>query len=250
MRITILGTSSGLTVLNRHASAYLVQAGDSHILLDAGENVTRQLLRNEADPNMIDAVFISHTHPDHVAGLFSLLVYMHLTERNTPLTIHVPQGVRMHIQNLLPVFRIFRQEWSFPFKVDAIVPGKVFEAEKSSFSLLALPNTHLSGSERLAEKMDIGSDSYSFRLIEDQKSMVYTSDVPSLQHLRSPDTTTEVLLTECTHIGIDEIVAFALENNIPRVFLTHIPPDLENAALPKTEGGSIVFAEEGTIIEV
>lgn len=248
MKITVLGTSSGLSVVERHASAYLVQSGPAAILLEAGEGVTRQLLRFGIEPNDIQAVLLSHTHPDHASGIFSLLVHMHLRGRRSPLAIHVPQGVRRPFRDLFPVFQIFREKWSFPFHVDAIAPGRVHAG--SSFDVLALPNAHLRGSEPFAEKSGIGSDSYSFRLTEGEKSVLYTADVPDLGHLHSAGARTDLLIAECTHIGIGEIAAFAETNRIPRLLLTHIPPEQEDALLPPIPEGTIAFAEEGTIIEV
>lgn len=90
MRVTILGcgTSVGIPALGaagwgrcnpddprnrRQRCALLVETDDATILVDAGPDIRAQLLPHKL--KKIDAVLITHTHADHVAGLDELRAF-------------------------------------------------------------------------------------------------------------------------------------------------------------------------------
>lgn len=74
------------------ATQILVTAENSSFLVDIGDGALRDLLEVEADFHEgLKAVFITHEHFDHVGGLFSLLNFLHMMGRDTPLSIVVPK---------------------------------------------------------------------------------------------------------------------------------------------------------------
>jgi ribonuclease BN (tRNA processing enzyme) len=81
MIIRFLGTGSGMAVPHRSMSSILVRTNNRQLLLDAGEGTLFSMLRWKVDPNAIDDIFITHTHPDHATGIISLLHRMFLTGR-------------------------------------------------------------------------------------------------------------------------------------------------------------------------
>ncbi len=73
MRITTLGTSHGDVMVNRNNSSTLYEIGDNSYLVDCGEPVTASLVRLRKDLSKIKAIFITHMHSDHAAGLPKLI---------------------------------------------------------------------------------------------------------------------------------------------------------------------------------
>lgn len=69
--VTLLGTGGGPEpILARFGPATLVQAGGLNLLFDAGRGVTVRLYQlGISSGKGIDAVFLTHYHSDHVAGL-------------------------------------------------------------------------------------------------------------------------------------------------------------------------------------
>jgi len=68
--VTLLGTGAPQPVPNRFGPATLVQAGGLNLLFDAGRGVTVRLYQlGMSSGKDIDAVFLTHYHSDHVAGL-------------------------------------------------------------------------------------------------------------------------------------------------------------------------------------
>src|SRR5262245_36398238 len=68
--VTLLGTGSPQPLATRFGPATLVQAGGLTLLFDAGRGVTVRLYQlGLSSGKGIDAVFLTHYHSDHVAGL-------------------------------------------------------------------------------------------------------------------------------------------------------------------------------------
>ena len=53
-----------------------------------------QLLRNRVKFSRLDAIFITHLHGDHILGLPGLLTSLSLYERNVPLKLFAPSGLK------------------------------------------------------------------------------------------------------------------------------------------------------------
>ena len=95
MKVTLLGcgTSVGVPALghagwgacdptdsrnHRQRCAVLVQTESTTILVDAGPDIRNQLMPHGL--KKIDAVLITHTHSDHIAGLDDLRAFTGLIE--------------------------------------------------------------------------------------------------------------------------------------------------------------------------
>ena len=106
----------------------------------------------------------------------------------------------------------------------------------------------------MAKDQGLDCDSYSFRISEkEDNDIIYTSDVDSLTHLRPDPGKTQILITECTHVSLAEIIDFACSAGINRVVLTHIPPEFEEDIISihgQQESIKIEVAKDGLVIEV
>ena len=60
MKITVLGSGSGLPTAERNSSAYWIETLEHVYLIDAGDGVARQLIRYGCNTNRLNHVFISH----------------------------------------------------------------------------------------------------------------------------------------------------------------------------------------------
>jgi ribonuclease BN (tRNA processing enzyme) len=68
MHITVLGKSPSWQDAGGACSGYLVEDGDTRVLLDCGSGVFSEL-RRVVDYRDVDAVVLSHMHPDHFLDL-------------------------------------------------------------------------------------------------------------------------------------------------------------------------------------
>jgi ribonuclease BN (tRNA processing enzyme) len=103
MRLVVLGCSGGYPAPNRACSGYLVEASGRRLWLDAGSGTLARLLARRSLAE-IDAVWLTHLHPDHWTDL-PLAIHalaVGAAERSEPLPVHGPRdwaaavGVDLH----------------------------------------------------------------------------------------------------------------------------------------------------------
>jgi ribonuclease BN (tRNA processing enzyme) len=68
LELTVLGCAGSHTSAGRVCSGYLVRAGDTKVLIDAGNGATANLQRFHAFQDL-DAIVVSHRHVDHCVDL-------------------------------------------------------------------------------------------------------------------------------------------------------------------------------------
>jgi ribonuclease BN (tRNA processing enzyme) len=71
MQLTVLGGSAASPNTGMGCSGYLLQSGQTRIVIDLGPGTLTEL-RRHADFRALDAVLISHMHVDHVIDLLAL----------------------------------------------------------------------------------------------------------------------------------------------------------------------------------
>lgn len=93
--LTILGCDGSYPGPGGAASGYLVQSGSTTIWLDAGPG-TFANLQLVCDPETVDAVVLSHEHPDHWTDLESFAVWRLGSGRRPEVPVYAPPGLRAH----------------------------------------------------------------------------------------------------------------------------------------------------------
>jgi ribonuclease BN (tRNA processing enzyme) len=118
--VTIVGCSGSFAGPASPASCYLVQAEHEgrtwSIALDLGAGALGTL-QQHLDPRDLDAVFLSHLHPDHCIDLCGLYVVQryHPDGPSAPIPVYGPHGagVRMSEAYGLSVIRGMTEEFAF-----------------------------------------------------------------------------------------------------------------------------------------
>lgn len=252
MKITFAGTSSGMAVASRAPSALFIEIDQDAFLIDAGDGTARQLVKFNLDYSRIRAIIITHMHADHAAGLIGLIQLMHLSGREEPIVVFVPDSIQHKISELLPLHQMFQEKWSFRVLFRGILDMQ--KETISSLSFETVRNSHLDKNEFYAQNHDVSTDSYSLLLGQNNlNKCVYTSDIWDYSHLQDKTNNIDTLITECTHVPFEEGIRFAEMNSISRIIFTHISPDVdENLDVIRNQypDPSIQFASDGDIIEI
>lgn len=99
LSVAFLGTGGAVPSARRNTASVLVSRGGERLLFDCGEGTQRQMQRS-LGLVQVDAIFFTHFHADHFLGLPGLLKTYDLTEREKPLTIYGPRGLRDLLQSM------------------------------------------------------------------------------------------------------------------------------------------------------
>ncbi|CAG9621500.1 ribonuclease Z [Sutcliffiella rhizosphaerae] len=106
MKITFLGTGSGVPAKHRNVSSLALHIEDkegSLWLFDCGEATQHQILHTSLKPRKIKKIFITHLHGDHIFGLPGLLSSRSFQGGDTPLTVYGPKGIKLYLETSLHV---------------------------------------------------------------------------------------------------------------------------------------------------
>jgi len=112
--VTLLGTGTPQPDIMRFGSATLVQAGGLNLLFDAGRGASLRLTQAGVRLGAIDAVFLTHFHSDHTAGLADVYASGYIPgpfgKRQAALPVYGPVGVAELTEGLMRAFEGDRRE--------------------------------------------------------------------------------------------------------------------------------------------
>jgi ribonuclease Z len=97
-----LGTGGSVPSARRSTASVLISRGGDRLLFDCGEGTQRQMQRS-LGLTQVDEIYLTHFHADHILGLPGLLKTYDLTDREAPLAIHGPRGLRDLFAVLKPI---------------------------------------------------------------------------------------------------------------------------------------------------
>lgn len=101
-RVVVLGSAGTHVGPGRMCSSYLVEAAGYRLVLDCG-NGSLSNLQLRCDVADVDAVLLSHLHPDHVADVYSLYYALRFHPGGpASVPVYAPAGAREHLARLLP----------------------------------------------------------------------------------------------------------------------------------------------------
>jgi ribonuclease BN (tRNA processing enzyme) len=246
MRLTVLGACGAWPQAGEACSGFLVEHDGFRLLLDLGYATVPRLLRLIA-PEDVDAVFISHGHPDHCADLNPLLRARALGGRSLPpLPVHAPPGA---LDAVLALDRPGMLDGSYlPHDV---VPGAQFELGPFRAETRLLPHWEPNAG---------------IRLTADGQVIAYTGDTGPSPEVVALARDADLLLAEATYP--DEVPAHssrflssartagrqATEAGAARLVLTHLwpgtNPQTALTAAADTYAGPVAVAASNLTVDL
>lgn len=100
MKLTILGTAGAYPGPGEACSGYLLESGDSRVLLDCGTGVLANLQKHISVRDLTHIV-ISHLHADHFLDLIPLRYALMLGFKGHRITLHLPPGGAATLQSVV-----------------------------------------------------------------------------------------------------------------------------------------------------
>jgi ribonuclease Z len=140
MSLFFVGTGGSVPSARRGLPAVLVRRGGDRLLFDCGEGTQRQLLRSVGLAD-VQCVFITHFHADHWLGLPGMLKSFALRERELPLTVYGPEGLKELMANTR---FIYGRRLPYELSVVELEPAQTVERE--DYRVAMIPVHHRSAS--------------------------------------------------------------------------------------------------------
>ncbi|HWT94655.1 MAG TPA: ribonuclease Z [Solirubrobacteraceae bacterium] len=135
LSVVFAGTAGSVPTARRGLPATLLRRGGERILFDCGEGTQRQLIRSVGLAEL-DEIYITHLHLDHWLGLPGMIKSFELRDRDRPLTIYGPKGIKQAMDGLR--FIIGRVKYGL-----TVVELEEWEdVEKDGYTISAIPVRH------------------------------------------------------------------------------------------------------------
>ncbi len=123
-QIVLLGTGTPNPDPNRSGPSVAIIVNDTPYLIDAGPGIVRRAAAARRDGvealrvSNLKHVFITHLHTDHTLGLADLIFTPWVLERDEPLKLYGPPGVREMVEHLLKAY-----EQDVRMRIDGLEPA-------------------------------------------------------------------------------------------------------------------------------
>jgi ribonuclease BN (tRNA processing enzyme) len=263
LKITVLGKSPSWQDAGGACSGYLIEAGQTKVLLDCGNGVFGKL-RERVDYTEVDGVIVSHLHADHFLDLVPYSYALIYAPKQQPVPVHTWEGTDdpAHPRLIAPpgAVETFRQvvgAWGnddlieSAFRIEEYSPGDRVEIGDIWASFHPVPHFV----ETFAVR--IGS--------EGGGEIAYSADTRPGKEIIDAARDADLLIIEGTlprpertglrgHLTPEEAGKHAREAGAKRVVITHISDELgDDWAREQAEGGfggPVEIAREGAVYEV
>jgi ribonuclease BN (tRNA processing enzyme) len=252
MELTVIGSGTVTPSATRHPAAYLLQQDGFRVLLDAGPGTLSQLARLGVSPGDLDAVVLTHLHPDHALDLVHLLFHRGVCgpgERREELLLVGPSGFQAELEGWLRAIHPGTLEEN----TDLVwQESGAFAAQIGPWQAHAVPLAHRTSSP---------SGAVGYHIESNRGVLSYTGDSSMCPGLTQLLDHRGCLICECTspdrsptrgHLTPAQVRRLA-ERNLPELLvLSHVGPEFEDGELPGEAfhgyPGRVALAEDGMMI--
>jgi ribonuclease BN (tRNA processing enzyme) len=260
LEIVVLGSGTSVPCPGRRPPAFAVLAGAQRLLIDCGAGASTTLAEQGIGLEQLDAVLLTHLHPDHTAELVPLLFALRNPlgpPRRQTLPVIGPPGTRAHLEALRSVYG----DWIIPERcaVDvtelALAPAGVEAWRRGEVTVSAFQVAH--GPRALAYRIALG-----------ERSVCFSGDSGPCEGLEAAAAGVGLLVCECgaseeeaarqpravQHLAASEVGQLAARAAVRRVVLTHLYPHIIEAApiaaAREHYAGPVELAADGACLTV
>jgi len=218
-KIHFWGTSAGAPEPDKRFSCIHIQRDDLQFMLDCGEGASHAYTEYIKDVNLLDFVFITHTHADHAGGIFQLIQLFQMKKRKKPLVIFCPEDVE-RFRAVLELFYILPE--ALPYE---LILYPCSEVTRHYPFITPFVTDHLT--RFIGLNHDNTCQSWGINIGYKDQKIVYTSDIVSIHSVRDYVKDSHICIVDAIHPPVSEFME--LEKVVAGVvYLTHgMTPELE-----------------------
>jgi len=251
MRLTVLGSGTGIPSLERGAPGYHLAVGGESCLIDCGGAVLPQLLRLGIPYDALDVLYVTHTHPDHIADLIPLIhaLTFPVIERSKPLQVYGPAGFDRFFARIIEP--VTGRPGAFDLRIDAVAPGAGID--RGACAVRTAATVH---SDRV--------NSLAYRFEQPDGALLISGDCDWDEGLVDLAAGADLAVLDCStlqagkmpgHLSAAECGRLAAQAGLRRIVLSHLYP-IEGPDRQRSDecrrhfDGDVVLAADGLVLEV
>jgi ribonuclease BN (tRNA processing enzyme) len=249
--LTVLGCDGSYPGPGGAASGYLVEVAGVAVWLDAGPG-TFANLQLVSDPGAIDAVILSHEHPDHWSDVDSYAVWLRERAPTHPVPVYAPPGLRAR--------SYFAEDPVLTWhEIEPSQRVALASRDGGGTGILCSFSATDHGPPTLAVRVDVGGQPRQ----SPARSLVYSADTgpgwspeelgPGIELLLCEATYTRDHEGEARHLSGRQAGSTALAAGVGRLVLTHRRPSVAEGALAaeadEAFGRPVHLAAPGRVFE-
>ena len=242
--VTVLGTSGMFATTERACAGYLVQVAGKNVWLDAGAGTWRHLLTHIAYEE-IDAVILTHRHPDHTSDIF---IADHAFQYGGPEPL--PAVPLWAPAEALEYVQAFAPDIEASFTLTAVHAGEAVDIEGAKVSFVEMAHP---------------PETVGVRIEHEGGVFAYSADTGAEADFHALAGGADVFVCEATLQDADEVWEGHLRGSqaarifqdlaSKRLVLTHLPPGRDHGlslqqALDVDPGAPVSLATDGDRLAV
>lgn len=216
-KITVLGSGTMMPTKKRHPAGYLVQAGETKILMDCGHTTIARLVDLGINISDISIISISHFHTDHFSDFLPIIHACWINEMfnnipHQPPTVYAPKGFKERWKKLREIY------WAEPTEK---FPFKIIEGPTKNSLIETFPVNHVPW-----------FNSQGIKITYQGKTLAYTGDIGSAEpmaRIAKNVKDVDLLIIEAgvtkpvpNHYTVEQTLQLKQKANVKNVLLTHI----------------------------
>lgn len=213
MKVIFLGVGEAFDERYPNHS-HLVLSEKTTIMLDCGDSALRQLWKYTNDHSLIDVLYVTHRHSDHLFGVPNLLGRMLEEDRKKELTIICSEQLKADIERLCQ-HSYFGID-SYGFKINFIITEDGKEIQFNELKLSFAKTLHTA--YNLAIRID-----------NDKNVVCYSGDGPFDGNTEKLYKDADILMHECYmfderirgHVAAVDVFEMAKRQNVKCLALAH-----------------------------
>ena len=246
-KLVILGTAHAIPDEN-HDSTHLALIGDERqILIDCSGSPVVRLKRAGIELNSLTDIFLTHFHPDHVAGIPSLLTSMWLLGRRDPIAIY---GLEYTLDRLKGLMEFYEWDLWPNFFVVNFHPlpqeNLTLALQTGEFQIYSSPVKHL-----------IPTIGLRIEANQSGKILAYSCDTEPCDAVVELAYQADMLIHEATgehhgHSSAAQAGNIAAQAGVDRLYLIHYDPKNETlvSQAQKEFPGPVIRTQDFMILEL
>jgi len=214
VELTVLGCAGSFPSPASPCSGYLLRSGDTHVWVDAG-NGTFAHLQQHIAPEDLDAVVLTHEHPDHCVDLFGLHVLYRYGLERTGLPVFAPPGLQERLGALVG-------DWGNTFEWNVIDDGAA---------------THVAGLDLRFSRTDHPPPTFAVEVTDKDRRLIYTADTGPEWSVDAFAPGANLVLSEASylhahrkaklHLSAQQAAEAARTARADRLMITHLWPRID-----------------------